>query len=106
MSQNVLTEEQREKLKERHKTERDGRIGDRIKAVLMYNAGYSNVEISKVLLLSHEAKRKHIIDYQKANKLNTENVCSARKLNDIEKTELEAHLEEKTYVYGKEIVHS
>ena len=41
MSKNVLTEEQREKLKERHKTERDGRIRDRIKAVLMYDDGYS-----------------------------------------------------------------
>ncbi|MCC8417779.1 MAG: hypothetical protein LN588_04745 [Rickettsia endosymbiont of Bryobia graminum] len=64
MSKNVLTEEQREKLKGRHKTKRDGRLGDRIKAVLMYDAGYSNVEIAKVLLLSHEAIRKHIIDYQ------------------------------------------
>ncbi|WP_341757406.1 hypothetical protein [Candidatus Tisiphia endosymbiont of Ditula angustiorana] len=27
----------------------------RIKAVLMYDDGYSNVEIAKVLLLSHEA---------------------------------------------------
>ncbi|MCC8417392.1 MAG: hypothetical protein LN588_02540 [Rickettsia endosymbiont of Bryobia graminum] len=28
----------------------------------MYDAGYSNVEIAKVLLLSHEAIRKHIVD--------------------------------------------
>ena len=71
MSKNVLTEDQREKLKERYKTEWDGRIRDRIKTVLMYDDGYNNVEIAKVLLLSHEAIRKRIVDYQKANKLNT-----------------------------------
>ncbi len=49
MSKNVLTEEQREKLKERHKTERDGRIRDRIKAVLMYDDGYSNRPHSKLV---------------------------------------------------------
>ena len=105
MSQNVLTEEQREKLKERHKTERDGRIRDRIKAVLMYDDGYSNVEIAKVLLLSHEAIRKHIIDYQKANKLNTNNGGSISKLSDGEKEELMSHLEANNYVYAKDIMY-
>ncbi|MCC8417618.1 MAG: IS630 family transposase, partial [Rickettsia endosymbiont of Bryobia graminum] len=102
MSKNVLTEEQREELKERHKTEQEGRIGDRIKAVLMYDDGYSNVEIAKVLLLSHEAIRKHIVDYQKANKLSTDNGCSASKLSDGEKTELVTHLEANNYVYAKD----
>ncbi len=36
MSKNVLTKEQREKLKERHKTERDGRIRDRIKLTITH----------------------------------------------------------------------
>ncbi|MCC8417016.1 MAG: hypothetical protein LN588_00410, partial [Rickettsia endosymbiont of Bryobia graminum] len=93
MSKNVLTEEQREKLKERHKTERDGGIGDCIKGVLMYDAGYSDVEIAKVLLLSHEAIRKHIVEYKKANKLNTVYRCRPCRLSDGEKTELLTHLE-------------
>lgn len=105
MSKNVLTEEQREKLKERHKTERDGRIRDRIKAVLMYDDGYSNVEIAKVLLLSHEAIRKHIVDYQKANKLDTNNGGSTSKLSDGEKEELMSHLEANNYVYAKDIMY-
>ncbi|WP_341762887.1 hypothetical protein [Candidatus Tisiphia endosymbiont of Melanophora roralis] len=105
MSKNVLTEEQREKLKERHKTERDGRIRDRIKAVLMYDDGYSNVEIAKVLLLSHESIRKHIVDYQKANKLDTNNGSSTSKLSDGERKELASHLEANNYVYAKDIMH-
>ncbi|MCC8417715.1 MAG: hypothetical protein LN588_04365 [Rickettsia endosymbiont of Bryobia graminum] len=62
MSKNVLKEEQREKLKELHNTERDRLISHRIKPVFIYDAVYINLEISKVLLLSHEAIRKHIID--------------------------------------------
>ncbi|MCC8417549.1 MAG: hypothetical protein LN588_03435 [Rickettsia endosymbiont of Bryobia graminum] len=58
-----MPEEQREKLKESHKAARNGRIGGRIDAVLMYAAGYSNVGIAKVLLLSHEEIRKHIVDF-------------------------------------------
>ncbi|WP_341760894.1 MULTISPECIES: helix-turn-helix domain-containing protein [unclassified Candidatus Tisiphia] len=105
MSKNVLTEEQREKLKERHKTERDGRIRDRIKAVLMYDDGYSNVEIAKVLLLSHESIRKYIVDYQKANKLDSNNGGSTSKLSDGEREELASHLEANNYVYAKDIMH-
>lgn len=105
MSKNVLTEEQREELKERHKIERDGRIRDRIQAVLMYDDGYSNVEIAKVLLLSHEAIRKHIVDYQKANKLHTDHGGSTSKLSYAQQTELAIHLEANNYVYAKDIMH-
>ena len=35
----TLSEEQKEKLEEQHKTERDSRICDRIKAVLLANEG-------------------------------------------------------------------
>ena len=47
-----------QELKSHHKQERDGRVSDRIKAVLMYNIGYSISEIAKVLLLSDEFIRK------------------------------------------------
>lgn len=46
-----LTSVEREELKFYHKSERDKRICDRIKAVLMYDDGYSIGEISKVLLV-------------------------------------------------------
>ncbi len=56
-----LTSVEKEELKLYHRSERDKRICDRIKAVLMYDDSYSIDEISKVLLLSDEGIRKHIM---------------------------------------------
>jgi transposase len=105
MSKKILTEEQRKELIVSHRSERDRRVCDRIKAVLMYDDGYNYTEIAKVLLLSHEAIRKHIIDYQKANKLHTDNGGSTSKLSKAQQDELVTHLETNNYVYAKDIMH-
>ena len=63
MKYKQLTIKERQELKQNHKQEPDGRVRDRIKAVLMYDDGYGLEEIAKVLLLSHEGIRKHLIDY-------------------------------------------
>lgn len=49
--QKILTVEERRKLIKQHGHERDGKIRDRIKAVLAYDDGYSYSEIAKILLL-------------------------------------------------------
>ncbi|WP_341753839.1 helix-turn-helix domain-containing protein [Candidatus Tisiphia endosymbiont of Dioctria rufipes] len=59
---NILTSEQRTVLKSRHGNERDRRVCDRIKAVLLYDKGWSYGEIAEALLLSEEAIRKHVRD--------------------------------------------
>ena len=46
-----LTTQERADLQKRHKKERDGRIRDRIKAVLAYDDGYMYSEIARLLLL-------------------------------------------------------
>lgn len=94
---------EKQELKAHHKQERDGRIRDRIKAVLMYDDGYSIVEISKVLLLSHEGIRKHLIDYHNDKKLKPNNGGSYSKLNSQQEEELIVHLEENSYVYARDI---
>ena len=58
-----LSDEERNQLKSQHKKERDGRVRDRIKAVLMRDDGWTWMQISKVLLLSEEVLRKHLKDY-------------------------------------------
>ncbi|WP_341788967.1 MULTISPECIES: helix-turn-helix domain-containing protein [unclassified Rickettsia] len=73
MSYRKLISVEREELKLCHRGERDKRIYDRIKAVLMYDDGYSIAEIAKVLLLSNEGIRKHLIDYHNDKKLKPEN---------------------------------
>jgi len=46
-----LTKEEIQELKEIHRTVKDKKSGDRIKAILMLNEGYGGREIAKILLL-------------------------------------------------------
>jgi len=79
-----LTDTERKNLIQQHRHERDGRIRDRIKAVLAYADGYSYSEIARILLLDDETIRRHIHDYHKENKLSTNNGGSIGKLTDHE----------------------
>ena len=49
---NFLTEQERNYLKLLHKQERDKRICDRIKAVLLHDKGWSSAQISEALLIT------------------------------------------------------
>ncbi len=103
MEELKLTNEQRNYLKQKHRRERDGRIRDRIKAVLLHDQGYSHLEISKILLLDDETIRRHIDDYFRKTKLKPENGGSDSKLNKDQSERLVAHLLESTYLYVKNI---
>ncbi len=91
-------------LRERHRKERDRRVADRIKAVLLRDKGYSYEEIADVLFLSNEGVRKHVADYLREEKLAPENGGSEPELNAEDTAKLLAHLEERTYLYVREIV--
>jgi transposase len=99
----MLTPRKRERLINRHRKERDGRVRDRIKAVLAYDDGYSYSEIARILLLDDETIRRHIDDFLKEEKLSTNNGGSDSKLNDNESSQLTDHLHEMTYLYVKDI---
>ena len=58
-----LTAQERANLIIQHKSERDKRICDRIKAVLLYDKGYSYTKIAEILLLDDETVRRHVNDY-------------------------------------------
>ena len=49
-----LTEREREQLRLQHKRERDKRICDRIKAILLYDEGWTPQQIAKVLLITDQ----------------------------------------------------
>lgn len=98
-----LTEPEREQLKHQHKKERDKRVCDRIKAVLLYDEGWSPKEIARVLLISDEAIRHQIDDYKMSKKLRPESGGSEEKLSKKQSEQLEAHLQEHTYLYVKDI---
>jgi transposase len=99
-----LSDEQRLQLRSQHKKERDKRVCDRIKAILLSDEGWSPQQISHVLLLSDEAIRQHILDYQSDHKLKPENGGSIERLSDQQSKLLEAHLQEHTYLYVKDII--
>ena len=98
-----LTSSERKNLIHSHKKERDGRVRDRIKAVLAHDDGYTYSEIAKILLLDDETIRRHISDYFSAHKIIPENGGSQSYLNKAETLALKSHLEIKTYLNAKDI---
>jgi len=99
----LLSAEEKAQLKLQHKRERDRRICDRIKAVLLYDEGWPIATIAKVLLLSDDAIREHISEYKEAKKLKPESGGSIEKLSPQQSAQLEEHLQHHTYLYVKDI---
>lgn len=83
-----LTESQRQVLKEHHRTERDGRVRDRIKAVLLTDKGWSYVRIAEALMLDEETVSRYVQEYRTHYKLKPENGGSFSKLNDGQASDL------------------
>lgn len=79
-----LGTEERKSLLEQHKKERDKRVCDRIKAVLLYDKGWSYEKIAEALFITHETARQHTLDYEAFNKLVPENGGSQGKLNELQ----------------------
>ncbi len=100
---NFLTVDQIKALKTRHRHERDKRVCDRIKAILMRDRGHTLEEIALALLLDIETIRRYISDYCTFQKIEPMNGGSESHLSDEQAQKLQAHLREKTYLYVKEI---
>lgn len=100
----TLSKEQKEKLEEQHKTERDSRICDRIKAVLLANEGWTQKQIAQALRIHETTVWGHVKDYVLQEKLKPISGGSSSKLNEQQTTEIIAHLEKNTYPSTKEII--
>ena len=94
----ILTDAEKQDLERQHKKERDGRIKDRIKAVLLDNEGWSQLQIAQALRIRRETVHDHLEAFKRTRKLKPENGGSEGYLNEIQTQELVAHLEEHTYV--------
>lgn len=99
-----LTEAQIIQLEERHKAEHDGRIRDRIKAVLLNDKGWTYKRIAEALLIHETTVWGHLNDYLREEKLKPSSGGSRSKLDEQQTEELIAHLEENTYPSTKEII--
>lgn len=94
---NFLSNEEKANLKLKHRIERDRRVADRIKAVLLTDKGWSYRQISEALMLDEGTISHHIDEYVREQKLRPENGGSESKLSVSQTAELIAHLEANTY---------
>ena len=69
---NFLSSDEVETLRTRHRNERDRRVCDRIKAVLLANEGWTYLMIAQALLLDDQTISRHIQEYKEKQKLNIE----------------------------------
>jgi transposase len=99
-----LTEAQIIYLEEQHKAEHDGRIRDRIKAVLLNDKGWTYKQIAQALLIHETTVWGYLSDYLQEEKLKPNSGGSRSKLDDQQTEELIAHLEQNTYPSTKEII--
>jgi transposase len=91
-------------LLERHRQEKNGRIRDRIKAVLLANKGWTYRQIAEALLLDEQTISRHVAEYLDSKKLALESGGSDSNLNAIQTQELVSHLSQVTYLRASEIV--
>ena len=90
-------------LDSRHRVERDGRVRDRIKAVLLKSEGWTNEAIAQALRIHPETIAQHLRDWDQEQKLKPENGGSQSKLTDQQASALDKHLQVTTYMTVLEI---
>jgi transposase len=99
-----LTEDQKTDLEAQHKKERDSKVSDRIKAVLLASEGWTQAQIAQALRIHETTVATHIKEYLGQKKLKNESGGSSSKLTAVQTAELIIHLEGNTYPSTKEII--
>ena len=102
MEINLLVPEKRD-LELHHKKERDKRVADRIKAVLLKSEEWTDKNIAVALRIHEETVRTHLDDWRREKKLQGESGGSTGKLNHEMSRLLEKELEKNTYVKVSDI---
>jgi transposase len=104
MKEVILTSEQKNELEARHEANRDKRVCDRIKAVLLRSEGWSTPMIAQALRLHETTIIRHIDDYLVKHKLQPENGGSHSYLTQRQTEDVLAHLSMETYRYAYQIM--
>jgi transposase len=97
MKTHQLSEDKKRDLECQHRYEGDGRVRDRIKAILLKSEGWTNIAIAQALRIHEETVRQHLAEWESDEKLKPENGGSHSKLKEKQSSQLESHLEEITY---------
>jgi transposase len=93
-----LTPQDRESLRLKHRSMKDGRTRDRIKAVLLSDKGWTFKAIAEALLLDEETISQHVNDSINTQKLSLQVGGSQSKLDASQTQALVRHIEENTYL--------
>jgi len=103
----VLTDTERKEITQLHRNCSKRRFADRLKAILLLADGFSCMEVGRVLLLDDDTVRKYRVQYFSEgveSLLTDDNKGSSAKLNEVQITELDEHLKDKTYADTKGII--
>lgn len=93
-----LNEREREALKAQHRQEKNRRVADRIKAVLLSDKGWTYRQIAEALLIDEQTIGRHVDEYKEDQKLTLSSGGSMGKLSWVQSGELVGHLERITYL--------
>jgi transposase len=104
MKEIKLSNDQRVNLDYLHEQTRDGRVRDRIKAVLLRSEGWTTAMISQALRLHESTIIRHINDYIEKEKLQPENGGSTGYLSSVQTKEVIQHLASNTYQCSYQII--
>jgi transposase len=99
-----LTQTQKIELEAQHRKERDSKVCDRIKAVLLSSEGWTQSQIAQALRIHETTVANHIREYLNQKKLKNESGGSSSKLTIEQTDELISHLEMNTYPNTKKII--
>jgi transposase len=89
-----LTNKQRKKLLDEHRSTRDRKIADRIKAILLADDGESFPQIAKFLLIDEQTVRRHLRDYLIDHKTGNDSGGSGGQLGPEKEAALAAAIDE------------
>lgn len=96
--QDFLPPSERDDLIAQHRQEKNRRVADRIKAVLLSDQGWSYSQIAQALLLDKQTVKRHVEEYLEEKKLTLSSGGSQSKLSELQTELLIAHLESVTYL--------
>ncbi len=99
-----LTQKEKTSLESRHKSSRDKRESDRIKAVLLCAEGWSSSLIAQALRKHETSIVRHLNDFIQTKKLSSESGGSEGYLNDEQTQRLIHHCCEVTYCHAHQRV--
>lgn len=97
-----LTEREVIVLRKAHKTIRDKRLADRIKAVLSLNAGHDYSQVASILLLDEITLRRYVKSFKEKGLdglLEFHYTGGQTKLTEAQELELKTHLAEGSHIY-------